>query len=57
MQRHLGKRLCRYVEYYNGYRMHLGLDKDTPHGRAVQTVGLISAAPQLGGFHYAYVRT
>ena len=54
---HLRKLLRRYVEYYNGYRTHLGLDKDTPLGRAVQAVGSISALPQLGGLHHAYVRT
>ena len=56
-ERHLRKLLCRYAEYYNGYRTHLGLEKDTPLTRDVQTVGTISAMPQLGGLHHAYVRT
>jgi transposase InsO family protein len=56
-KRHLRTLLRRYVEYYDGYRTHLGLDKDTPLGRAIQAVGPISAMPQLGGLHHAYVRT
>ncbi|WNJ99921.1 integrase core domain-containing protein [Thalassospiraceae bacterium LMO-JJ14] len=56
-ERHLRSLLHRYADYYNGYRTHLGLDKDTPLGRAVQAVGSISALPQLGGLHHAYVRT
>ena len=55
-ERHLRKLLRRYVEYYNGYRTHLGLDKDTPLGRAVQAVGSISALHKLGGLHNVYVR-
>lgn len=55
--RHLKKLLCRYAKYYNGYRTHLGLDKDTPLARTVQAVGTISAMPQLGGLHHAYIRT
>ncbi|MEK9751815.1 MAG: integrase core domain-containing protein [Rhodospirillaceae bacterium] len=55
--RHLRNLLRRYAEYYNGYRTHLGLAKDTPLGRAVQAVGRILALPQMGGLHHAYVRT
>ena len=56
-ERHLRKLLRRYAEYYNGYRTHLGLAKDTPLGRTTQAVGQILALPQLGGLHHAYVRT
>tara|TARA_B100000965_G_scaffold406790_1_gene448686 strand:+ start:77668 stop:78684 length:1017 start_codon:yes stop_codon:yes gene_type:complete len=55
-ERHLRKLLRKYVDYYNGYRTHLGLAKDTPLGRIVQAVGRIIAIPQLGGLHHAYVR-
>lgn len=56
-ERHLRKLLRRYADYYNGYRTHLGLAKDTPLGRAIQAVGRILALPQLSGLHHAYVRT
>lgn len=56
-ERHLRKLLRRYVQYYNGYRTHLSLAKDTPEGRAVQRIGPIKSLPQLGGLHHAYIRT
>ena len=56
-ERHLRKLLRRYADYYNGYRTHLGLAKDTPFGRLVQAARRILAMPQLGGLHHAYVRT
>ncbi|MBT7249065.1 MAG: transposase [Rhodospirillaceae bacterium] len=55
-ERHLRKSLHKYADYYSGCRTHLGLDKDTPFGRIVQTVGRIIATPKLGGLHHAYVR-
>ena len=42
-ERHLRKLLCRYVQYYNGYRTNLSLGKGTPLGRAIQSVGRIVA--------------
>ena len=53
---HLRKLLRRYADYYNGYRTHLGLEKDAPNRRPVLPFGRISALPQLGGLHHAYVR-
>ncbi len=53
---HLRKLLCAYADYYNTYRTHLGLDKDTPLGRSVQHGGRITPIPKLGGLHHAYVR-
>ncbi len=53
---HLRRLLCAYADYYNTYRTHLGLDKDTPLGRPVQRRGRITSMPKLGGLHHAYVR-
>ena len=44
-------------DYYNTYRTHLGLNKDTPLGRPVQHRGRITSMPKFGGLHHAYVRT
>lgn len=54
---HLRRLLREYADYYNLYRTHLGLDKETPLGRPIQTSGKIIAIPKLGGLHHAYVRT
>lgn len=56
-ERHLRSMLRRYADYYTGYRTHLGLAKDTPLGRAIQSVGRIVAEQKLGGLHHAYART
>ena len=56
-ERHLRRLLGEYADYYNAYRTHHGLAKDTPLGRPVQTSGRIIAVPKLGGLHHAYVRT
>jgi transposase InsO family protein len=53
---HLRRLLRAYAEYYNTYRTHLGLDKDTPLGRPVHDRGAITPMPKLGGLHHAYVR-
>jgi len=53
---HLRQLLRAYADYYNTYRTHLGLDKDTPLGRPVQHRGRITPIPKLGGLHHAYVR-
>ena len=55
-ERHLRHVLSCYIEYYNGARTHLFLDKDTPIHRAVQAVGRIQARPVLGGLHHQYAR-
>ncbi len=39
---HLRRLLRVYTEYYNTYRTHLGLDKDTPLRRPVQHRGRIT---------------
>ncbi len=53
---HLRQLIQTYADYYNTYRTHLGLNKDTPLGRPVQHRGRITALPKLGGIHHAYVR-
>ncbi len=53
---HLRRLLKAYVEYYNNDRTHLGLDKDTPHPRAIETTGAIISRPILGGLHHRYSR-
>jgi len=55
-ERHLRDILLSYVEYYNGARTHLSLNKDAPIPRAVQAVGRILPTPILGGLHHHYVR-
>ncbi len=53
---HLRRLLRDYADYYNEYRTHLGLDKDTPLGRPVHDRGRITAVRKLGGLHHAYLR-
>jgi hypothetical protein len=55
-ERHLRHILLSYMEYYNGARTHLYLNKNTPVPRAVQDVGDILPKPILGGLHHRYVR-
>jgi hypothetical protein len=55
-EKHLRKLLRRYADYYNGYRTHLGLEKDAPLGRKIQHHGKIFATPKLGGLHHVYLR-
>src|SRR5450631_3315897 len=55
-ERHLRHVLLSYMQYYNGARTHLSLNKDAPVPRAVQTFGRIHATPILGGLHHHYVR-
>ena len=48
----------RYVEYHRRDRTHLGLDKDTPSGRAVtprpSPETTVVELPRLGGLHHRY---
>lgn len=55
-ERHLCRRLRDYADYYNSWRTHLALDKDTPLPRPIHTKGAITSVPKLGGLHHAYVR-
>ena len=55
-ERHLRHVLLSYMQYYNGVRTHLSLNKDTPVSRAIQAIGRILPMPILGGLHHQYVR-
>jgi len=52
---HLRRLLRAYADYYNTWRTHLGLDKDTPFGRPVHDRGNNTTMPKLRGLHHAYV--
>jgi hypothetical protein len=53
---HLRNILTDYISYYNKYRTHLGIDKDSPEGRSVQIVGKIDKIPAVNGLHHVYLR-
>jgi hypothetical protein len=43
-----------YMDYYNGTRTHLSLNKDAPISRAAEAAGRILCRPILGGLHHQY---
>ncbi len=47
-----------FITYYHRSRTHLGLDKDTPGTRTVQSpeAGRVVAIPEVGGLHHRYER-
>jgi transposase InsO family protein len=49
---HLCRVLRGYTLYYNAARTHLGLDKDAPNRRPIQSHGTIIANAVLGGLHH-----
>ena len=55
-ERHLRHLLLSYMDYYNGTRTHLSLNKDAPKSRAVEAAGRILRHPILGGLHHKYAR-
>jgi putative transposase len=57
-ERHLRRVLKEYFRYYHESRTHLGLGKDCPQSRLVETpdLGPISAEPMVGGLHHRYFR-
>ena len=55
-ERHLRHLLLSYMDYYNGTRTHLSLNKDAPVARAAETAGRIICHPILGGLHHQYGR-
>lgn len=57
-ERHLRRVLKEYLAYYHESRTHLGLDKDAPEQRPVQSPheGPIISEPVLGGLHHRYYR-
>jgi len=48
--------LQRYVSYYNATRTHLGLGKDSPESRPIESHGRIVVHDVLGGLHHQYCR-
>jgi hypothetical protein len=55
-ENHLKSILDDYVSYYNKYRPHLGINKDSPEGRVVQSEGEIYKVPVVNGLHHVYFR-
>lgn len=57
-EEHAARLLRAYQAYYNADRTHLGLDKDTPDGRAIEprSAGPVIAKAVLGGLHHRYNR-
>lgn len=55
-EKYLHSVLSKFIEYYNSYRTHMSLDKDTPVHRTVQREGKIVSQSVLGGLHHVYSR-
>jgi transposase InsO family protein len=56
-ERHLKRLLSDYVRYYHEDRTHLGLNKETPHGRVRSTGrGAVVSQARLSGLHHRYDR-
>jgi len=53
---HLRKCLRRYFHYYHNHRTHLGLNKDSPEPREVQSDGEIDRVAVANGLHHFYFR-
>src|SRR5664280_2664635 len=54
-ERHLKPLLSEYVSYYHDDRTHLGLDKQTPAGRARSLEkGTVICQQRVGGLHHRY---
>jgi transposase InsO family protein len=57
-ERGLYRHLQSFLDYYHRSRTHLGLDKDTPEPRSIQSaeLGPVISIPQVGGLHHRYER-
>ena len=57
-ERQLRRVIRSYVDYYHADRTHLGLAKDTPGEREVETptLGNVVALSRVGGLHHRYSR-
>jgi transposase InsO family protein len=53
---HLRRVLKSYAGYYNNFRTHRSLNKDTPVSRPAQRTGSIKSHAILGGLHHHYAR-
>jgi putative transposase len=54
----LYRHLQRFADYYHRSRTHLGLEKDSPVPRPVQSadMGRVVSMPEVGGLHHRYER-
>ena len=57
-ERSLYRHLQGFMDYYHRSRTHLGLEKDTPVPRPIQSadMGQIFTMPEVGGLHHRYER-
>jgi len=57
-ERSLCRHLLGFVDYYHRSRTHLGLEKDSPEPRPIQSAdtGRVVAIPEVGGLHHRYER-
>lgn len=57
-ERQLRRVVRSYVDYYHEDRTHLGLEKDTPGERPIESreMGEVVAIPRVGGLHHRYSR-
>ncbi len=57
-ERQLRRLLKSYFAYYHGSRTHLGLEKDCPESRLVESPaqGPVRSEPMVGGLHHRYFR-
>ncbi len=57
-EQHLKRLMSEYIRYYHDDRTHLGLDKQTPAGRAeakgTATSETVVSMPRIGGLHHRY---
>ena len=55
-EEHLRRILKEYLYFYNKFRTHLGLEKDTPENRPIEPYGKIASTPVLNGLYHIYFR-
>jgi putative transposase len=57
-ERSLYRHLRDFLDYYHRVRTHLGLQKDTPESRPIQSAeaGRVISIPEVGGLHHRYER-
>jgi transposase InsO family protein len=53
---HIRSILTEYFSYYNKYRTHLGINKDSPEGRPIHSIGKLDRIPVVNGLHNYYFR-
>jgi transposase InsO family protein len=57
-ERNLHRHLQSFLDYYHRSRTHLGLQKDTPEHRGIQSAerGQVTSIPEVGGLHHRHER-